>query len=60
MFKNKNMEFWFWCILACANIFVIMVAQNNEDDFTFSLGCCMIFLCLAKGLICAMEIERDK
>tara|TARA_R100001015_G_C4620508_1_gene177453 strand:+ start:262 stop:444 length:183 start_codon:yes stop_codon:yes gene_type:complete len=60
MFKNKNIEFWFWCILAGINVFVIMIAQNNEDDFTFALGFCVLFLCLAKGLICAIEIDRDK
>lgn len=60
MFKNKNIEFWFWFILSCVNVFVIIVADNNEDEFTFNLGCCMLLLCFAKGIICAMEIDNDR
>ena len=60
MFKNKNIEFWFWFMLACINVFVIVVSENNEDDFTFILGACMLTLCIAKALICAVEIDSDK
>jgi len=60
MFKNKNAEFWFWFILACANVFVIVVSGNNYDNFNVSLGICMMTLCVAKALMCAMEIDSDK
>ena len=60
MFKNKNVEFWFWLVLAFINIFVMTVSTNNKDDFTFILGGCMLALCSAKALVCAMEIESSK
>jgi len=60
MFKNKNTEFWFWFLLACINVFVIIVSNNSQNDFNAVLGGCMMTLCVAKALICAMEIERGE
>jgi len=57
MFKNKNIEFWFWVILAFINIFVIIASNHNSDSSTVALGYCMLALCFAKSLICAMELE---
>ena len=60
MFKSKITEFWFWFILAFTNVFVIIVSNNNQDNFNVVLGGCMMTLCIAKALICAMEIDSDK
>ncbi len=57
MFKNKNVECWFWIILAFINVFVIMISNQNEDSSTATLGYCMIALCFAKSLMCAIELE---
>ena len=59
MFKNKNVEFWFWFLLACINLFTIIVAVNHNDDFTCILGSCMLLLCFAKALVCAIEIDKN-
>jgi acyl-CoA hydrolase len=42
------------------NVFVIIISNNNQDNFNAALGGCMMTLCVAKALICAMEIEADK
>lgn len=60
MFKNKNTEFWFWFLLAFVNIFTVMVANQNDDEFTSILGWCMLTLCFCKALVCAMEIDASK
>ncbi len=60
MFKNKKSEFWFWFLLACVNVFTIMVANKNNDETTSIVGGCVLVLCFAKALICAIEIDVDK
>ena len=60
MFKNKNTEFWFWFVLACINVVTIMVANENNDETTCIIGGCMLLFCFAKGLTCAIEIDKDQ
>ncbi len=60
MFKNKKIEFWFWFLLSCMNIFTFMVAQRNGDEFACILGGSMLILCLTKSLTCALDIDSDK
>ncbi len=60
MFKNKNVEFWFWFLLACVNIFTIMVANAHNDEKTCIISGCMLILCSMKALVCAIQIDEDK
>ncbi len=34
-----------------------MISNQNEDSSTATLGYCMIALCFAKSLMCAIELE---
>ena len=60
MFNNKNIEFWFWFILSCINVFTIMIANQNNDETTCIISGCMLILCFTKSLVCAMEINKNK
>ncbi len=59
MFNNKKSEFWFWLLLGLANMFTIMVANKNNDETTCIIGGCMLILCFAKGLTCAVQLDED-
>jgi len=60
MFKNKKSEFWFWFLLSCVNVFTLVVAHNNDDEFTSVLSGCMLILSFTKSLTCALEIDSNR
>tara|TARA_R100001163_G_C5057216_1_gene193730 strand:- start:1686 stop:1868 length:183 start_codon:yes stop_codon:yes gene_type:complete len=60
MFKNKKTEFWFWFVLVLINSLVVMITMDNENNSSCIFSSCVLVLCLAKSLVCAMEIEREE
>jgi hypothetical protein len=60
MFKSKKTEFWFWFLLGIVNVFTIAISRNSDNETANVIGCCMLVLCFAKSLICAIEIDKEQ
>ena len=60
MFNNKKVEFWFWATLAAINLFTLALIYDYDNEFNIVLNSCVLVLCFAKALVCAIEIDREK
>ena len=57
--EKLNNKFWFWIGLSFINLLTLSFIINSDDKFAVSFAGCMLFLCLAKSLKCATELDNE-